>query len=48
MTAIISLIDQLAGGSRFFDEVTSIKVEDACMELQEIFGKLEDRLANKK
>jgi len=34
--ALISLIDQLAGGSRFFNEETEIKVEDACMEIEEI------------
>ena len=34
----ISLIDQLAGGSRFFSEETAIRVEDACMEIEEIIN----------
>ncbi len=34
--ALITLIDQLAGGSRFFDEKTSIRVEDACIEIEEL------------
>lgn len=33
-----SLIDQLAGGSRFFSEETAIRVEDACMEIEEIIN----------
>ena len=36
--ALISLIDQLAGGSRFFNEKTAIRVEDACMEIEEIIN----------
>lgn len=39
--AIVFLIDQLAGGSRFFDEETALKVEDACIELEEIIMNLE-------
>ena len=39
--ALISLIDQLAGGSRFFNEETEIRVEDACMEIEEIISCLE-------
>ena len=35
---LISLIDQLAGGSRFFSEETAIRVEDACMEIEEIIN----------
>ena len=38
---IVFLIDQLAGGSRFFDEETTIKVEDACIEIVEIMNSLE-------
>lgn len=34
--ALIGLIDQLAGGSRFFNEETAMRVEDACMEIEEI------------
>lgn len=35
---IVFLIDQLAGGSRFFDEETAIKVEDACLEIEDIIN----------
>lgn len=42
--ALMSLIDQLAGGSRFFDEQTAIKVEDACSEIEEIINRLESEL----
>lgn len=37
---IVFLIDQLAGGSRFFDEETTIKVEDACLEIENIIENL--------
>lgn len=40
VVAIIGLIDQLAGGSRFFDEETAIKVEDACLEIEDIINDL--------
>ena len=36
--ALIGLIDQLARGSNFFNEETAIKVEDACMEIEEIIS----------
>lgn len=36
--ALIGLIDQLAGGSNFFNEETAIRVEDACMEIEEIIS----------
>lgn len=36
--ALINLIDHLAGGSRFFNEETAIRVEDACMEIEEIIN----------
>lgn len=39
--ALISLDDQLAGGSRFFNKETEIRVEDACMEIEEIISCLE-------
>ena len=42
--ALLSLIDQLAGGSRFFDEQTAVKVEDACFEIEEIINSLESEL----
>lgn len=40
VVALIGLIDQLAGGSRFFDEETAIKVEDACLEIEDIINDL--------
>lgn len=40
VVAIMSLIDQLVGGSRFFDEETAIKVEDASLEIQDIITDL--------
>lgn len=36
--ALIGLIDQLARGSDFYDEETAIRVEDACMEIEEIIS----------
>ena len=36
VVAIMSLVDQLVGGSRFFDEETIIKMEDASLEIQDI------------
>ena len=36
--ALVGLIDQLAGGSSFFNEETAIRVEDACMEIEEIIS----------
>ena len=38
--ALIGLIDQLAGGSRFFNEEIAIRVEDACIEIEEIINRL--------
>lgn len=38
--AIISLTEQLAGGSRFLDEDTAIKVEDACIDIIDIINDL--------
>ncbi|MGN0640041.1 MAG: hypothetical protein ACI4JT_03715 [Oscillospiraceae bacterium] len=40
LVALMSLVDQLAGGSRFYDEKTSVKVEDACIEIQDIINSL--------
>ena len=37
---IVSLIDQLAGGSRFFDDETTLEVEDACLEIEDIINNL--------
>lgn len=37
---IVFLIDQLAGGSRFFDDETALKVEDACLEIEDIINNL--------
>ena len=40
--ALFNLIDQLAGGSRFWSEATELRVEDALAELQEIICSLEE------
>ena len=40
LVALMSLVDQLAGGSRFYDENTSAKVEDASIEIQDIINSL--------
>ena len=40
--AIFNLIDQLAGGNRFWSEETALQVEDAIAELQEIIRSLEE------
>ena len=43
LVCIADLVDQLAGGSRFFDEETAIKVEDANIEIMEfIFDNFRD------
>lgn len=39
--ALFNLIDQLAGGSRFWSEATELRVEYALAELQEIICSLE-------
>lgn len=38
--ALITLIDQLAGESRFYDEKTATRVEDACIEIEEFINRL--------
>ena len=38
----VTLIDQLAGGNRFWSEETALQVEDAIAELQEIIRSLEE------
>ncbi|MBQ3565573.1 MAG: hypothetical protein IJA12_00175 [Oscillospiraceae bacterium] len=40
VVAIMSVIEQLAGGSHFFNEDTSLKVEDACIEISGIVNDL--------
>ena len=40
VVAIMSLVDQLARGSRFFDDETALKVEDACIEIEDIINNL--------
>ena len=40
--AIFNLIDQLAGGNRFWSEETALQVEDAIAELQEIIRSVEE------
>lgn len=42
VASLFFLIDQLAGGSRFWDEETCIKAEDAEIALQELFAELEE------
>lgn len=39
--AIFNLIDELAGGSRFWSEEVALRVEDAAFEIQEMIGVLE-------
>lgn len=39
--AIFCLIDDLAGGSRFWSEEVEMRVEDAVIEIQEIISALE-------
>ncbi len=34
--ALVSLVEQLAGGNRFHDEDTALKIENACIEIMEI------------
>ncbi len=40
VVVIMSVIEQLVGGSHFFDEETALKVEDACIEIVEIINDL--------
>ena len=40
--AMFNLIDQLAGGNRYWSEETGRQAEDALFELQEIFDSLEE------
>ena len=44
VVAISSLVEQLVGGSRFFDEDTSIKVEDASIEIMDMINQLNSDL----
>jgi hypothetical protein len=39
---IFNLIDDLAGGSKFWSEEIGLRVEDAVLEIQEIISALED------
>lgn len=36
VVALMSLVDQLAGGNRFYNEETAVKAENACIEIQEM------------
>ncbi|MDE6592275.1 MAG: hypothetical protein K2K57_04330 [Oscillospiraceae bacterium] len=36
VVALMETINQLAGGSRFWDKETAIKAEDACLEIEDI------------
>lgn len=40
LPSLLFLVDQLAGGSRFWDYDTCIKAEDAEIKLQELFADL--------
>lgn len=40
LPSLLFLVDQLAGGSRFWDDKTCIKAEDAEIKLQELFADL--------
>ena len=40
--AMFNLIDQLAGGNRYWSEETALQAEDALFELQEIIDSLEE------
>ena len=42
MVALMGLIDTLAADSRYYDEATAIKVEDARIEIQQIITSLLD------
>lgn len=39
--ALFNLIDELAGGSKFLNEETALRIEDAALEIQEIISELE-------
>lgn len=39
--SIFNLIDELAGGSRFWSEEVKLRVEDAALEIQDIISALE-------
>lgn len=39
--SIFNLIDELSGGSRFWNEEVSLRVEDATLEIQDIMDMLE-------
>ena len=40
--SIFNLIDELSGGSRFWNEELELRVEDAVFEIQEIINSLEE------
>lgn len=42
MDTMFNLIDQLAGGNRYWSEETGRQAEDALFELQEIIDSLEE------
>ena len=45
VVAIVSLIEQLVGGSKFSDEDTAIKVEDASIEIIDMINQLNSDLS---
>jgi len=46
VVAISSLVEQLVGGSRFFDADTAIKVEDASIEIMDMIYQLDSGLSS--
>ena len=40
--SIFNLIDELSGGSRFWNEEVQLRVEDAMLEIQDIISTLEE------
>ena len=47
VVAVVSLIEQLVGGNRFFDEETAIKAEDASIEIIDLINQLSSDLSQK-
>lgn len=47
LPSLLILVDQLSGGSRFWDKKTCTKAEDAEIALQELFVELDEFLENR-
>lgn len=43
VVSIFNLIDELAGGNRFWSEEVGLRVEDAVLEIQDIISALEEQ-----